>query len=107
MSMKPLLSAALLSACFTTFIAAPAIAADQSADQWTRGEVRKVDLAAGNITIKHEYIAIIDMPPMTMSFAADKSLLDKAKVGDAIRFVVDVKNGKMLVTKLEALPPGK
>ncbi len=103
MSIKPLLPAALLGICFTSFIAAPAISADQS----TRGEVRKIDLTAGTITIKHEYIAVIDMPPMTMNFAADKALLEKVKVGDAIRFVVDVQKGKMLVTKIEVLPAGK
>jgi Cu/Ag efflux protein CusF len=42
------------------------------------------------------------MPGMTMVFAAkDKALLDKAQVGDKIRFMVINEGGKMVVTAIE------
>lgn len=68
----------------------------------TDGEVRKIDPAAGKITIKHGPIAHMDMPGMTMVFTArDKALLDKVKVGDKIRFMVSHEDGKMLVTEIQ------
>ena len=68
----------------------------------TDGEVRKIDSAAGKITIKHGPIAHMDMPGMTMVFTArDKALLDKVKVGDKIRFMVTHEDGKMLVTEIQ------
>lgn len=66
------------------------------------GEVRKLDLAAGKITIKHGPIAHMDMPGMTMVFTAkDRALLDKIKVGDKIRFMVSHEDGKMMVTDIQ------
>ena len=66
------------------------------------GEVRKIDKAAGKITIKHGPIKHLDMPPMTMVFTAkDRALLDKANVGDKIRFMVVDDGGKMVVTDIQ------
>ncbi len=63
--------------------AAVAAKADMS-----EGEVRKVDKAAGKVTLKHGPIRNLDMPPMTMVFkATDPKLLDKVKAGDKVRFV--------------------
>lgn len=68
----------------------------------TDGEIRKIDKAAGKITIKHGPIKHLDMPPMTMVFTAkDKALLDKANVGDKIRFTVVDDGGKMVVTDIQ------
>lgn len=68
----------------------------------TDGEVRKIDKDAGKITIKHGDIKHLEMPGMTMVFIAkDKALLDKAQVGDKIRFMVVSENGKMVVTAIE------
>lgn len=80
---------------------APA-AASSDMTMLTDGEVRKIDLAADKITIKHGPIAHMDMPGMTMVFTArDKVLLDKVKVGDKIRFMVSHEDGKMLVTEIQ------
>ena len=35
---------------------------------YTEGEVKRVDLSLGKITIKHGFIKNLDMPPMTMVF---------------------------------------
>ena len=66
------------------------------------GEIRKVDMDNKKITIKHGDIKHLEMPGMTMVFAAkDKALLDKAQVGDKIRFMVINEGGKMVVTAIE------
>jgi len=68
----------------------------------TDGEVRKIDKEAGKLTIRHGEIKHLDMPPMTMVFVAkDKSMLDKVKAGDKVRFMVIHENGQMIVTDLQ------
>lgn len=70
----------------------------------TDGEVRKIDKEAGKLTIKHGEIKHLEMPPMTMVFVArDKSMLDKVKAGDKVRFVATHENGQMLVTELQPI----
>ncbi len=68
------------------------------------GEIRKIDKETGKITIKHGPIKHLDMPPMSMVFTArDRTLLDKVKVGDKIRFMAIEENGKMVVTDVQAV----
>lgn len=68
------------------------------------GEVRKVDLAAMKITIRHEEIPNLDMPPMTMVFnAANVEMLEAVGAGAKIQFVADRFNGQMTVLWLEIL----
>ncbi|MHB8948402.1 MAG: copper-binding protein [Rhodoferax sp.] len=68
----------------------------------TDGEVRKIDKEAGKLTIRHGEIKHLEMPPMTMVFVAkDKSMLDKVKAGDMVRFMVIHENGQMIVTDLQ------
>ena len=85
---------------------APLPGMTQSADSMTRGEVRKVDKEAGKITIKHEEIKSLDMPPMAMVFTVkDKSLLDKVQAGDKIKFTAISEGGKLLVTDIQTAKP--
>lgn len=68
------------------------------------GEVRKVDLAAQKITIRHEEIPNLDMPPMTMVFkAVNLEMLEAVAAGAKIHFVADSFNGQMTVLWLEVL----
>jgi Cu(I)/Ag(I) efflux system protein CusF len=68
------------------------------------GEVRKVDLSSQKITIRHEEIANLDMPPMTMVFkAVSLEMLDSVAAGAKVRFVADSINGQMTVLWLEVL----
>lgn len=70
----------------------------------TDGEVRKVDLANGKVTLKHGEIKHMDMPGMTMVFTAkDKALLTGLKVGDKVKFMAENANGQMLVTGIETI----
>ena len=66
------------------------------------GEIRKVDMDAKKITIKHGEIKNLDMPGMTMVFQVkDPALLEKAKVGDKIRFKAEKAGGAMVVTEIQ------
>lgn len=83
------------------FVAASAFA--QAA--LTEGEVRKVDKAAGKITLKHGEIRNLDMPPMTMVFGVkDKALLDKLAAGDKVKFAAGQEGGQYVVTAIEKQP---
>lgn len=67
------------------------------------GEVRRIDKDAGKITLRHGPIANLDMPPMTMVFqVSDRTLLDKVKVGDKVKFAAEEKAGAYIVTAIEA-----
>jgi Cu(I)/Ag(I) efflux system periplasmic protein CusF len=76
-------------------------AAGASAPQ-SEGEVRKVDLEQGKVTLRHGPLANLDMPAMTMVFAAaDPKLLEGLKQGDKVRFTADKKDGTYVVTAIE------
>jgi len=79
----------------------PAESAPAVADL-TDGEVRRVDKAAGKITLRHGPIKNLDMPPMTMVFqAGDPAMLDQVKQGDKVRFSAEQKSGAFIVTRIE------
>jgi Cu/Ag efflux protein CusF len=68
----------------------------------TEGEVRKVDKAAGKVTLKHGPIENLGMPGMTMVFrATNPSMLDKLKAGDKVRFAADKAGDDYTVTRIE------
>ena len=78
----------------------PASATAQ-AEQWTEGEIKKIDLKTGKVTLKHGYIPNVDMPPMTMVFGiSDKQMLNRFKVGDKVRFKVVDEKGQLVVTEM-------
>jgi Cu/Ag efflux protein CusF len=72
---------------------------------WAQAEVRRVDVAAGKISLKHGEIKNLDMPPMSMVFQVqDKALLSQIKVGDKVRFTADQIKGAYTVLSIEAMP---
>ena len=74
-----------------------------SATELVDAEVRKVDREAGKITLKHGEIKSLDMPPMTMVFQVkERTMLDKVKAGDKVRFAASGQGGKFTVTEMEA-----
>lgn len=82
--------------------AAAATAAAGNTAALSEGTVKKVDKAAGKLTIAHGPLANLDMPAMTMVFkAADPAMLDKVKPGDKIRFAAERKAGVFIVKSLE------
>ena len=77
--------------------------ATATAERLSEGLVRKVDVAAGKLTLKHGPLANLAMPPMTMAFRVrDAALLKGLKVGDAVRFRAEEIEGVLTVTLLEA-----
>lgn len=80
--------------------AAPALA--QAETGRGEGEVRRIDKAAGKITVRHGPLEGLDMPGMTMVFQTkDPALLDKLKVGEKIRFTVNREAGVFTIQSAE------
>ena len=70
----------------------------------TAAEVRKVDKDNKKITLKHEHIKNLDMPPMTMVFSVnDPAMLERLKPGDKVQFVAANEGGKLTVTEIQAV----
>jgi Cu/Ag efflux protein CusF len=69
----------------------------------TNGEVRKVDDAAGKITLHHGAAKNLGMDePMTMIYRVqDPVMLKQVKVGDKVKFQADKVNGALTITKIE------
>ena len=68
------------------------------------GEVRKIDMGARKITLKHGEIKSLDMPPMTMVFQVkDPAMLEKLKTGDKVLFTVENANGAMTLLSIEPM----
>ncbi|MCR3937537.1 MULTISPECIES: copper-binding protein [Aeromonas] len=68
----------------------------------TQGVISRIDAANGKVGIKHEAIANLKMPAMTMVFrVADPALLKDLKVGDAVRFHAENPAGKLTVTAIQ------
>ena len=114
--MKTILSILALSAALAT----PAFAQDHSAHAshgdhsaavatapgteavLTAGEVTRVDARSGKLTIRHEEIKNLDMPPMTMVFALAESAKPAAiKAGDKVLFHAEEKEGALIITRIQ------
>jgi len=83
----------------------PAAGEATAASDMSDAEVRRIDLEAGKITLKHGEIKHLDMPGMTMVFVVkDKALIDKLKAGDKVKFRVIQEAGKLVVTAIQPAP---
>lgn len=66
------------------------------------GEIRKIDVAAGKVTLRHEEIKSLNMPPMTMAYRVrNPAWLESLQVGDRVKFSADKVNGQFTITELE------
>ena len=90
-------------------VTAPTEQVSQAAAQsevLSEGVVRKIDTAAGKITLKHGPLVNLDMPAMTMVFKAQSpDILTGVKVGDAVKFRAENLKGALTVTKIERATP--
>lgn len=78
------------------------LAGGASAQEYTSGEVTKIDAAQKKLTIKHGELTNLDMPAMTMVFAvAEDSMIEQVKVGQKIEFTADRVNGRITVTDIK------
>lgn len=97
-----LLSALLIGVTAPLRAAGPAAAAEAPPAE---GEIRKVDPAAGKVTIRHGPLPHLGMPAMTMVFRVrDPAMLEALRPGDRIRFVAEKLDGTYTVTRFEHLP---
>jgi Cu(I)/Ag(I) efflux system periplasmic protein CusF len=66
------------------------------------GVVKKVDKAAGKVTLQHGPLTNLDMPAMTMVFRLkDAARIDELRAGDKIRFVAENPGGVLTVAQFE------
>lgn len=78
-----------------------AMAEGAATGDMVEGEVRKVDMEAKKITLKHGDIKNLDMPGMTMVFQVkDPAMLDKVKAGDKVKFKAEKSGGAIVVTEI-------
>jgi Cu(I)/Ag(I) efflux system protein CusF len=76
--------------------------AAQTNEVLTSGEVRRVDKGAQRITLRHEEIKNLEMPPMTMVFRVkEPAMLDQVKVGDKVKFAAEDVKGAITLMKIE------
>jgi Cu/Ag efflux protein CusF len=69
---------------------------------FVNAQIEDVDLDAGTVTLAHEAIPNLNMPPMTMVFAAkDKETLKGLKAGDRIRARFDTVRDQMMLIQVE------
>jgi Cu/Ag efflux protein CusF len=81
---------------------APAAAPASQGVDFVQGEVRRVDLEAKKVTLRHGPIPNLQMPDMTMVFQVqDPTVLQGLKVGDKVRFKADKVDGTYVVTAVE------
>ena len=81
-----------------------ALTSGASAQSAANGEVKKIDEAAGKLTLKHGPIKNLDMQDesMTMVFRVqDPAILKQVKTGDRVQFEADRVNGQITVTKIQ------
>ncbi|ALV58808.1 RND transporter [Burkholderia cenocepacia] len=73
-----------------------------AASSMSHGEIRKVDTAAGKLTIKRGPLENLGMDAMTMVFKVkDPAMLSQVKAGDTIDFVAEDVDGTLTVVELK------
>ena len=83
-------------------MAATTSSAAPKASAMADGEIRKIDLNAQTITLKHGPIKSMEMPAMTMAYAVKNvALLDKIKVGDKVKFSAEMRETALIITAIE------
>lgn len=90
---RNILTAALCALFLTTGIATASAA---------EGEIRKIDEAAGKVTVRHGPIENLEMDAMTMVFRVlDMAMVEGLAVGDRVVFEADRVNGAITITQIE------
>jgi len=70
---------------------------------WATADVRRIDKAAGKVSLRHGEIKNLDMPPMSMVFQVkNPAQLDALQVGQKVRFQAVQEKGAYWVVNIEA-----
>lgn len=83
-----------------------AVESQASAQQDTRatatasGEVRRVDVPAGKVALKHDAIAALELPAMTLVYQATPAMLANIKPGDRVRFTAAREHGMYVLIEI-------
>ncbi len=73
---------------------------------WTKGLIRRLDPANNRLTIQHEEIKSLEMPPMTMVFTVrDARMLDGLNASDRIEFQATAEGNRYVVTAIRKVSP--
>ena len=68
----------------------------------SEGTVKKIDKAAGKVTIAHGPLANLNMPAMTMVFRVKDAIwLNQMQPESKIRFLADSINGSLTIIRFE------
>jgi Cu/Ag efflux protein CusF len=68
----------------------------------SEGTVKKIDKAAGKVTIAHGPLANLNMPAMTMVFRVKEAIwLNQMQPDTRIRFLADTINGSLTIVRFE------
>ena len=77
----------------------------QAADEWVNATVKRIERDQLKITLQHEEIKSLEMPPMRMVFRVDSlMLIDGIATGDVVKFTAVQRGGSYLVTNIRKLP---
>ncbi|HEU4350519.1 MAG TPA: copper-binding protein [Burkholderiales bacterium] len=83
------------------FLAAVPMAGAQQVHKAT-GVVTGIDRSAGKVTLKHDPIASLNWPGMTMAFAVkDKALLDKLAKDKKVEFELVQQGQQYVITSIK------
>ena len=110
--MKHLALGTVVTLAFASFLQ-PVIAQDHSShaapaakaasQPMSEGTIRRLDRAAGSVTITHGPIENLGMGAMTMTFTLKKGVVPASvKEGDKVRFRAEEKAGQYVVVRVEA-----
>ena len=95
-SFKPLLATAVAVGLLLTTGVWAQVAQSASAS----GEVRRVDVASGRVTLKHGPISTLGLPAMTLVYEAAPTVLRTLKPGDKVTFTATRQNDNYVVTQI-------
>lgn len=82
------------------------VLASVTQDNYTTGEIKRIDANTKRVTIKHEAIRHLDMPGMTMVFqTSDAKLLGGFGASDRISFLAESRADAFVVTDIRRVRP--
>ena len=68
----------------------------------TNAVVKRVDASTGIVTLQHEALKNVNMPPMTMAFKVeDAAMARQVHVGDKVRVRIENLEGTMTIVRME------
>lgn len=76
------------------------VAPAQAQEGTGSGEIRRIDVPAGKITIKHGAIPELDLPAITLVYRIDPALLAGLHPGDRVKFTARRMDGQYVVVQI-------